>query len=650
MRAKLTIKSPGFARRVVLKALAGVALAPLVASVAFAQSATGEAPALADLVRAGQLPPVAERVGSEPEVITPLESVGSYGGEIRFGLRGSSDHNHILRMVGSQGLMRWNPTYTEVHPAVAKSVDVDPEGRIFTFHLREGMRWSDGEPFTADDIMFNVEDLLLNEDFAPTPPRYMSSGEPMTVEKVDDLTVRFTFQAPYGDFLSELASPLGQHPVLYAKHYCSQFHPDYNSDIEQTIRENNASDWQNLFLQKCGDIEIPSRWGNPERPTLDPWIVATPYSGGATRFVMERNPYFWQVDSEGNQLPYVDALNATISQDVESLILAAIGGRIDFGIRHLDTPADRPVLAQNREAGDYRFIAAAAPGGVDMIINLNLTHKDSELRDLFNERDFRIALSVGMDRQEIIETALLGEGEPWQHGPFEDHPYFHELLSTQYLEYDPETANDLLDGIGLDQRDADGMRLLPSGRPLTIRVDVIPTFRPQWPDMLQLIEQQWAQIGVRMEVNALERTLFFERTSNGNDHDAAVWAAIQSWVPGQVPQQIVPIHQDSRWGIPWVNWYNSGGSTGEEPPASVLERLRLYDLARGTPDPEERRQLIMQIADIAAGEFEVFGVSKSVPTYGIVKNGLKNVPEEVVNTFFATAPAQALPQSWYWQD
>jgi peptide/nickel transport system substrate-binding protein len=268
------------------------------------------------------------------------------------------------------------------------------------------MKWSDGEPFTADDVLFNIDDLVLNADYGPPPPAYVVDGKPIAAEKIDDDTVRLSFAGPYGDFLAVLASPLGQHPVLHPKHYCSQFHPAYNQDIEQAVKDNNATDWQNLFAAKCGDIEIPARWGNPDKPTLDPWVVTEPYVGGAVRVVMERNPYFWQVDPEGNQLPYSDRLVAPIAQDVESLVLDAIAGKIDFQIRHLDAPANRPVLAENREAGGYEFVEARSVGGTNMIINLNLTDKNPELRELFNKKDFRVALSLGMDRQAIIDTAL----------------------------------------------------------------------------------------------------------------------------------------------------------------------------------------------------------------------------------------------------
>ncbi|SFH49324.1 peptide/nickel transport system substrate-binding protein [Palleronia marisminoris] len=636
-------------RRLASKLMLSAAIVPMLSLHALAQGASGEAPALADMVAAGDLPPVAERVGSEPEVITPLNEIGTYGGDLRIGLRGSSDHNHILRVVGPQGLVRWDPEYTEIVPNVAESFEVTEEGRVFTFNLRDGMKWSDGEPFTADDVLFNINDLVLNEEFAPTPPRYMTGDDPVEIEKIDDYTVRMTFTEPYGDFLAELASPLGQHPVLYAKHYCSQFLPSYSDDIETLISENNATDWQNLYLQKCGDLEIPSRWGNPDRPTLDPWVIKDPYVGGTTRVVLERNPYFWQIDTEGNQLPYIDQIVAPIDQDVESLILSVIGGKIDFGLRHIDPPMNRPVLAENREAGDYKFFEAKATGGTDMIINLNLTHKDPAKRELFNMRDFRVALSLGMDRQEIIDTVMLGQGEPWQQGPFADHPYYHEKIATQFLEYDPEQANALLDGLGLEMGD-DGVRRMANGDPLRFQVDVIPTYDPTWVDALQIIEQQWAEIGVDMEINPLERTFFYERTSNSNDHDAAIWNATQSWVPGQIPQHIIPVHHDSRWGVAWRDWYLSGGESGEEPPASIKQRMDLYDAARGMTDAEERIATFQQIADIAAEEFEVIGVHKAIPTYGIVKNDLANVPRTMPNSWYYPTPAPALPQSWFWKD
>ena len=226
-----TMKYPDLRDAVSGACLTAIFLAvPCLAQQAAAQNARpqqlSEAPALAEAVKAGTLPPVEERVSDEPEVIQPIEGVGTYGGELRFGLRGSSDHNHILRMVGPQGLVRWNPDYTEIVPNVAESCEVSEDGQEFTFHLRDGMKWSDGEPFTADDMLFNMKDLVLNADSRRPRRATWRAASRSRSRRSTTTTVKFTFAEPYGDFLAELAIPLGQHPVLYPKHYCSQFHPD----------------------------------------------------------------------------------------------------------------------------------------------------------------------------------------------------------------------------------------------------------------------------------------------------------------------------------------------------------------------------------------------------------------------------------------
>lgn len=627
----------------------GCAAAALVVAFPLGASALeyNEAPVLEELVQAGSLPPVAERLPESPEMVEPLDEIGTYGGTLRFGLRGSSDHNHILRMVSNQGLVRWDPGFSGVVPNLAERWDVDAEAKVFTFYLRPGLKWSDGQPFTADDVLFNMEDLVLNNEFAPTPARYTSDGQPVSVEKLDDLTVRFTFAGSYGGFLNELAAPLGQHPVLYAKHYCSQFHPTYNEDVSALVAEEGLTDWQALFLQKCGDIEIPARWGNPERPTMDPWVISSPYTGGATNVVLQRNPYFWQVDTEGNQLPYIDTLSADVSQDVESLLLAIIGGNIDFALRHIDDTANRPLLAENQEQGDYRLFAADPLGGTHMLVQLNLTHKDPELRELFNRKDFRVALSLGMDRQEIIDTVLLGASEPWQQGDFEGAAYYHEQLSTQYLDYDPEKANSLLDELGL-VRGEDGIRTLPSGRPLKLLVDVIPTNTPDHVDQLEIIAQQWADLGIDLSVNSIERTFFFERAVTNYDHDLAVWRAAGTNLVS-TPQYLAPVLPGPLWAVPWGQWYSTDGAEGEEPPESIKQRMQLWDDMRSTADAQERIRLYMELAQMAADEFEVMGVSKAMVSYGIVKNNLMNVPEKMPNAFIWATPGPALPQTWFFQ-
>lgn len=634
--------------RSVKRSALAVVYASLLATTAFAQDYT-EAPMLAERVAAGDLPPLEERLPQDPEVIEPYDSLGTWGDTIRFGISGTADQDSLTYWSGDQGLVRYDPAtgYSTVLPNLAREWEVSEDARTFTFHLRRGVKWSDGTPFTADDVIFNMEGFVLNDGWAPVPSIYMSGGKPVTVAKVDDHTVTFTFDQPYGLFLLELANPRALDHLFYQKAYCGQFHPDYATDLDAELAAARTPDWRQLMVMKCGDTDkTPARFANSTRPSLEAWIVKEPYVAGATQVVMERNPYFWAVDSAGKQLPYVDRVVGTIYSDPEALLLGAIGGNIDFGFRDLDSAANRPVLAQNRESGGYELFEVTSIGGSPAVFFLNLTHKDEEKRALYNQKDFRVALSIGMDRQEIIDTALLGLGQPWQSAPFEDSPMYHERYATQYLEYDPEEANRLLDGLGLE-KGPDGLRRMPSGAPLTIRVEISPN-PPEIRDILELLALQWRDIGIDMQVMVVDRTLMVQHVT-GNDHDAAAWNSQQSWLPGKPPFGMVPLEYDSRWGVGYVDWRKSGGERGMEPPESIKQRMALFDQSTTARDFEERKVLIHQIADIAADEFEVFAVSKQLSNYGVKKTGLMNVhPSNPGSGQYP--PSLMLPWTWYWAE
>ena len=631
---------------------AGALLAAGGAAPALAQEYS-QAPMLDALVEAGELPPVAVRLPDEPEIVDPVQSVGTYGGTIRRGLRGSSDHNNILRFMSPQGLTRWNQDFTGIVPNVAESWEVNATATEYTFHLREGMKWSDGEPFTADDVLFFVDDLLNNEEFygGSPPARFVIAGEPMQGEKIDDHTVKLSFAEPYGRFLQELATPLAQQPVLWAGHYCKQFHPDYNDDVQAMVEAEGAADWVDLYKRRCGDLEIPARWGNPERPTLDPWIATEEaYTGDATRVVFERNPYFWQVDTEGQQLPYVDRIVWGIEQDVESLVLRVIAGGIDLQSRHLDAPKNTPVFYENREDGGYEFFKLLNSSSNSMAFYLNMNHSDPALRELFRTKEFRIALSLGIDREELIDLVWLGQGEPWQIGAKKGHPLYNEQLGKQYTEFDPERANALLDEIGLDTRDGQGFRLMPDGERVSFSVDVIPTLEVTWSDALELVVQYWQDLGIEVTSNPVERSLYYER-GDSNDFDVQIWNAPGGLDPMLSPRNVMAVHpQGSRFGLRWAEWWVSGGTKGKEPPASMKERYRLYEAFLSTADPDKQFELFAQIHQIAADEFEVFGIVTDPDRIGIKNEELRNVPEAMPRAWMYPNPGPTLPQQYYYAE
>lgn len=610
-----------------------------------------EAPELAAAVAAGNLPPVTERLPEDPEVVTPFESIGKYGGTINIGLVGQ-DGETITYWTGNQGLVRYDAAtdYQTVIPNLAASFEVDPEGKVYTFHLRKGVKWSDGSPFTAEDLAFNMEDLVLNPDWGTIRQLWYSGGEPVKFRQIDEHTVEFSFVQPYGFFLDELAHPNLMGHLMYPKGYCSQFHPKYNTEtLDELIKAAGVGTWQELMAVKCSPNPSSNtvRWTNVERPTLEPWIVSEPFTAGAGRVVFKRNPYFWQVDTEGNQLPYIDSIVATVYSDPQALLLAAMAGRVDFQSRNLDSNSNRPALAENREAGQYELYPVVSKGGAGNQFFLNLTHKDPEKRELFNKKDFRVALSVGLDRRALIDTALLGIGhiEP---EPFKHVPYFHERYATQNMQYDPELANKLLDGIGLDKRGPDGMRLLPSGKPLKITID-FSTLTEGAGDLLEIMEAQWAEIGIDLELNPTEQALMIARI-NANDHDVAAWeGSMMTGVPGRVPLGMVPVSASSWWAVDWAKWYLTSGKEGEEPPESIKERIKLYEAGKTAVTLEDRLAIYKQIADIAADEFEIFTINYHDTRYGVKKTKLRNVRPEVAKSGQYPA-ALILPQTFYWED
>jgi peptide/nickel transport system substrate-binding protein len=617
----------------------------------FAAWAYQEAPQLAEQVAAGALPPVEERLPESPEVITPLESVGTYGGKLRRVLGGSNDHNSILRIVSPQGLTRWKPDFSEVIPNVAESWEVNEEGSEFTFHLREGMKWSDGHPFTADDIMFFVEDILHNEEFYPNPPaRFVVGGEAMTAEKIDDYTVKLKFAAPYGTFLTELATPLAQEPVLWAKHFCQQYHPKYNENVQQMVEATEAvEDWPGLFRLNCGEVEAPNRWANPDRPTLDPWVVTGEgYSAGSTQVVMERNPYFWQVDTEGNQLPYIDTLEMGVAQDNQTLVLEAVAGNIDMQRRRISNLANKPVFAENAEKGGFKLLNMINSNSNSIAIHFNHTHKDPVMREVLRNKDVRIALSLGIDREEIIDIVYQGQGEPWQIGPRPDHVLYNEQLGRQHTEYDPDRANELLDAAGLDQRDDEGYRLLPNGERFTFNVNYTGIEQPDWGDALEIIAEQWEELGIEVNSSSVERSIYYSR-GEANEHDFMVWGAPGGLDPTLSPRDVLAVHPQASWfGIPWTRWYLSGGTDGEEPTESMKKRLELYEAFKAEADQEKALDIFREIHQIAADEFEIIGVTLAPNLVGVVNKNLRNVPESIPASWMYPDPGPTLPQTYYY--
>lgn len=585
------------------------------------------------------LPPVAERIPVTPMVVEPHESIGRYGGEWRTGMVGGADGAWLEKIVGNDNLVRWNAEWTEIIPNVAESFEMSDDARSCTFTLREGHRWSDGEPFTTEDIRFYYEDLYLNEEFTLSP-----GVNPWTLEIQDEQTFTVTFTDPEGLFLQNIASPNGLNWTRYPAHYLKQFHPTYNTDtLDQLLEENGAADWLELFAFKGGQAagtQVSATYTNPELPRLHAWKLVQPYGEG-TQVTFERNPYYFKVDPEGNQLPYIDKVRFDIFQNNEVLLLKASNGEIDYHGRHINTNTNKPVLAENRETGDYDFYELIQSQMNTAVFSVNQTHKNPELREVFANKDFRLGLSHSINRQEIIDVVFIGQGEPWHLAPRQETPFYSESLAKLGTEFNTDLANEFLDKV-LPEKDSSGARLLPSGEKLTLVLEVTGDQDPAFVDCANMVGQYWTDVGVTTQVKPEDRSLMYQR-KEANEHDCCVW-----WGDGGLndaildPRWYIPTTTESNYGVPWAYWYlktAAPSAEAEEPPAPIKEGLALYDALQDTGDPAEQQELMSQILAMAEEQFHAIGISLPAPGYGIRKNYMRNVPASTFQAYLYPTPS-----------
>lgn len=614
-------------RRNRLTYLTGVASACL--AVTMAQPALGfeEAPTLKERVAAGELPPVDERLPQNPLVLEVVDQTGEYGGTIRRAILGGGDQHNMVRTIGSDNMVRWDPTWSEVRPNIAESWEVSEDASKFAFKLREGMRWSDGEPFTADDIVFWYEDIFLDTRLTPNKDStFVGPAGPVEVRKIDDVTVEFDFGTPNGLFIQNLAYGFGYHPTAYPKHYLSQFHEKHNPDVQALVdAEPAAADWIQLFNLKAGPMDTPLFWQNPGRPTLHAWYLTNAY-GSTERIVAERNPFYWKVDEAGQQLPYVDRITYDQVEDVETILLKAFNGEIDYMLRHLGRPANKAALTDNKDRGSYDFFDVGDLPANIMILMLNLNHQDPVKREVINNKDFRIGLSHAVNRQEIIDLLYFGSGAPAQVAPRQGSELYKEWYAKQYTEYDPALASEFLDKAGLDQKDGEGFRLGPDGERFTLVFLVADVFGLQYPDAMELIQGYAADVGLDIQVRATDRSRLIALHTN-NEQDAYLWNCSGGQADAYTtPICYVPIVSNSvSWAREWAAW-GVDNNQGEEPPEAVKEIFAAYNEVKAASGPDELRERMQHVLDLSMDQFFTIGLVQNDAVFGIARDNVRNVP------------------------
>ena len=553
-------------------------------------------------------------------------SIGKSGGTIRTLI---SKGKNIRYMVvwGYARLVGFDENY-ELKPDLLKDIEIDDDNRVFTLHLRQGHKWSDGHPFTAEDFRYWWEDVANDEELSPAgPPRYMRSNDKLPKFTIlGPYKVRYTWEDPNPSFLSLLAA--ARPPFIYRPaHYMRKYNAHY-TDIEKLqylIVEKGARNWAQLHNK----YDNMYKNDNADLPSLQPWLNTT--GKKAQRYIMQRNPYFHRFDTEGNQLPYIDTVEMTVA--ASSLFPAKVSaGEADLLASGLGFPSI-PILKSGENRNDYR--ARLWPTGSSSHIALypNLNYFDDEWRSVLRDVRFRRALSLGIDRRIINRTLYFGLGKQTGNAVLQESPFYDKADAFAWAEFDPDAANVMLDEMGLTERRGDGVRLLPDGRALEMIVETMGE-RSEEIDALQLIGETWREIGIKLIARPSDRNILRTRTYAGRTM-MTVGTGWDNGVPSAntSPAELAPTKQDTLIWPLWGQHFQTMGQSGDTP--DMTEPQHLLELYQAWHDGEmpdgtkmSRADVWKKMLDIHAEQQFIIGVVSQAPQPVVVSNRLRNVPEK----------------------
>jgi len=595
------------------------------------------------------LAPSSARAGppDEPLVVDFGEgsgkALGKPGGELHM-LVGRAKDTRLMVVYGYARLVGYD-AQLELVPDILENVEVE-DGRIFTLQLRKGHLWSDGEPFTSEDFRYWWEDVANNEALSPTgpSPELYVDGELAKVEFPDPLTVRYSWSKPNPFFLPALAqaTPLF---IYMPAHYLKQFHERYADPqkLAALVQESQARDWAQLH----GRHDDMYKFENPDLPTLQPWRLTTPPP--AERFVFERNPNFHRVDSNGQQLPYIDRVVFTVVDD--KLIPIKTGaGETDLQSRGLFFKHYTFLKESEGRSGLQTRLWQTARGA-HLAIYPNLNAKDEVWRELFRDVRFRHALSLAVDRDEINQIMFFGLGIGGNNTVLPQSPLYAPPYREHWASFDVEQANALLDEIGLTERASDGTRLLPDGRPMELVVETAGEDTEQT-DVLELVEETWAQIGFKIHSRPSQREVFRNRIFSGETL-MSIWYGLENGIPSadMSPGEFAPTDQQQLQWPMWGQYYQTKGEAGEAPDMpEAKELLELFEAWRAARTTEERRAIWNKILPIYSEQVYSIGLIGGILQPVAVRQTLHNVPEEAVYNWEPGAQFGIYRPDTFWFD
>lgn len=604
-----------------------------------------EAPELAQLVAEGKLPPVEERLPENPLVIVPIDGIGAYGGRLRQFSRDLDDYSFLMQQYGHSPL-RYIDDALAIAPGTCESWQTNADNSEWILHFRKGLKWSDGQPATVDDILFWFEDMVQNPDVSEQVDTLLiAGGQLCEMTKIDDWTLKITYAVSSPFTYDRLAMRIkGGKPGprwICPKHYLSQFHPTYNTDVATLEEFERQVHWQK----------------GTGCPTLGHWMVQS--FSPASRRETVRNPYYYAVDPEGNQLPYIDGVDEVPIADPEVQKLTIMQGGADYATRHQHriTLSDLSTMLSREGEGNYKVYFRDGGDGTGRLFYWNRDIPDEKYRELYRNAQFKRAMSHGLDRATIqrvvyFNTGILTTGTMSPKAiEFNVNDEGREVFAAwrdSYIEYDPDKANALLDEIGLLDVDNDGYREFPDGSKLEVRVDISATATPDGLKVLEIAQQTWQAIGLNIIINQMPLAELEQFWNAGNGSIRTDWEVgdgpnfwvFPSWVIPNEPTRWAPL-AGNRLAVqgtpratseaelsPWERTpprYND--SERELMGESIWQLQDIYQRALFEPDVMTRHQMAWEIARIHREEGPFFiGCVANTPTLEFVSNRLMNVP------------------------
>jgi peptide/nickel transport system substrate-binding protein len=598
-------------------------------------------PLFAADVSGGTLPAVAERLPAQPLVILPYEDCGIYGGTLEGTSRAPTSGTSDILSWRQAVLVRIADDLKTIVPNVARSWTWNDDYSAITFELREGHKWSDGEPFTAADVVFFFEDIIQNKDL--NPETTTEWGVNPHAKAIDDTHVEISFDEPFPGFLTYMATSGSYFSTFAPRHFFEKFMPQYNANADADAKAAGFEDWKKWFTnyyQKWHDDASVSA-AALEVPTLEAHVIEL--VPDTQQRVLKANPYYFKVDSRGQQLPYVDRVHERfLNADLQAL--AILNGEIDFKAQGNELP-NYPTFKENEEKGGYKVLLA--PGSIGASLAFNITHVDPKLREVYSDVRFRQAVSHAINRDEMNEVLYFGLGTPSQSMPAdlsferpEDHTYM--------IDYSPDKANALLDEMGMT-KGADGFRTFPDGAPFTILWEYSSQFANA--EFVKLMTDYLKAVGLNVNAKELTSEATRENAKAGKSDINMEWDVPYEPTLIANVDLYIPYYSDISplFGIKWRQWYNTDGAEGEEPPDWVKQ---LFDLAREwktlLPGTDRYVEVGRELIRINQENMTLIGTIGELPKPVVVGNDLHNLPPELNTVHFNFGYLYPYrPDQWY---